>query len=151
MANDTLDFSMPLALVVIFGEGMYVPFVDQGPPTVQVAGGATVASVWSYTPLGDEPDQGGTLDLNGWYLSTGLIPLRDRNTCLAATNVASDAAHVLPVLLGDDAHFCLQLEGQPGTVLTLDTRGYVTQFEALQPADGFPYLQRFAVVAESAS
>ena len=151
MTNSTSEFSVPLALIVLAGDGAFVPNVSQDPATVQVDGGTPAPSVWSYTPLGADPEQGGTLNLNGWYLTTGLVPLPERNDCLAATTIPGDAAQVLPVLLEDDAHFCLQLAGQPGTVLTLDTRGYVTQFEPLQPADGYPYWQRFATVAESAS
>ena len=151
MTNGTADFSIPLALIVFAGEGALIPTVYQDPATVQADGSASAPSVWSYTPVGTDPEQGGTLNLAGWYLTTGLVPLPNRYDCLAATNVPGAAAQVLPVLLGDETHFCLQLAGQPGTVLTLDTRGYVTQFEPLQPADGDPYWQRFATVAESAS
>jgi hypothetical protein len=94
---------------------------------------------WTATPVNpSDPAQGYTLSVNGRYLSTQTVHLTYKNDCLVVTSDPSRAARVIPVAAGGS--YYLQLVGS-SNVFTLDTRGYVTQFEPLAPNNDFPYFQ----------
>jgi hypothetical protein len=131
--------SVSLALP-IGGRTYFIEVVPNDGNTVQLV---FQARQWDMSPVDPgSPREGYTLSSGGAYITRNSIYVPQRNVCLTASTNVADAAHVMPIQL-DDGHYCLQLVGQPGNVLTFDTRGYLTQFESLQGADGYPYFQRF--------
>lgn len=107
-----------------------------GDNSVQVT---PTAQTWMVTPANpDDPSQGYTLSADGKYLSTQTVYLPYKNQCLVVTPDPAQAARVLPVVSGTTYYF--QLVGS-NNVLTLDTRGYVTQFEPLAQTNDYPYFQ----------
>lgn len=114
------------------GGGTFSPTPTNQQASVQVINGAPV---WTVDPYGS----GMVISINGQYLSTNMVFLQYKNWCLTTTSDITKAAVMMPYWTGPQVGY-LQLVGQ-STVLTLDTRGYVTQFEALQPGNGYPYFQ----------
>jgi hypothetical protein len=114
------------------GGGTFSPTPTSDQASVQVINGAPA---WTVTPYGP----GMVISIDGQYLSTRTVFLQYKNDCLTTTPDITQAAVMMPYWTGPNVGY-LSLVGS-NTVLTLDTRGYVTQFEPLQPGNGYPYFQ----------
>ncbi|MFL5384409.1 MAG: hypothetical protein ACJ8GN_17955 [Longimicrobiaceae bacterium] len=121
-----------VTFTVNIGGGTYSPTPTNDQASVQVLNGAPA---WTVTPYGN----GMVISINGQYLSTSTVFLPYKNNCLTTTPDINYAAIMMPYWSGPNVGY-LSLVGT-NLVLTLDTRGYVTNFEPLQPGNGYPYFQ----------
>lgn len=128
---------MPIGKSVILsakiGGGKYYPTPTNQQASVQVSGFPVTWTVSAY-------EGGMVLSVNGQYLSSKTVNLPYKNSCQIMTSDINEAAVVMPYYDGASGVCYLNLLGTT-KYLDLDTRGYVTLFNPLQPNNGYPYFQ----------
>ncbi len=114
----------------------------QADSTIQLS---TSETVWTLTPVDSRnPTAGCRLSIGQQYLSSATKYIEYKNYCLTVVSDISSSAVVVPILEGST--YVLALLGTD-KYLTLDTRGYVTQFETFAPLNDYPYFQHLALPA----